>query len=177
MEGADSWYDDSHLNSQEKKHCAGEWWFTSALHALRYLECRKVGKLAQKAWNRTEQLMAAGKLTPKTGVNGAGDAFRHCFWSALITLALDRGRAEGYGNRHEYGNTPPTNRQKREHFYDMRKMDLHNNGVGRDLASRHGANEAKVEQACIYECRQGGRLWVLYRIWGGRRHDYSEPHS
>ncbi|CAG8567779.1 6652_t:CDS:2 [Rhizophagus irregularis] len=33
--------------------------------------------------------------------NGSGDAYRHCYWSGLLTFEFDVSGAKGFGDRHE----------------------------------------------------------------------------
>jgi hypothetical protein len=53
--------------------------------------------------------------------NGSGDAFRHCFWSAMNARDQGKDIAKQFGDAHEdWGGNPPAEKT----------MDLHNNGVG-----------------------------------------------
>lgn len=59
--------------------------------------------------------------------NGKGDAFKHAYWSALMTFYLTEPWAKAMGNAHE---ARPKNPKLEK------RMDLRNNAVGR----RHGKN-------------------------------------
>jgi len=56
--------------------------------------------------------------------NGIGDAFRHCFWSALMTVHIGSDKAKKIADNHElFG-------------YNLEKeqmMDYHNNEIGREI--------------------------------------------
>lgn len=56
--------------------------------------------------------------------NNAADAYRHCYWSARMTLDFGAAQAEGFGDRHE---DVPHHRQPAAE----RNMDLTNNHHGR----------------------------------------------
>lgn len=65
------------------------------------------------------------RYTPAACARGNGDAFRHAFWSVLMTAALGADIAERWSTAHEEGQAGnrPIDRQ----------MDLHNNHLGRAL--------------------------------------------
>lgn len=64
--------------------------------------------------------------------DGTGDAYRHCYWSGLMTLEWNRSDAKGFGDRHEdHGRR---NGESQKHFEYARDMDQHNNFEGRDRA-------------------------------------------
>jgi len=53
--------------------------------------------------------------------NGNGDAFRHCFWSALLARDIGKPNAQAFTTAHEaYSDNPA----------GERAMDLHNNAAG-----------------------------------------------
>jgi len=53
--------------------------------------------------------------------NGRGDAFRHCYWSALLARDIGKSGAKDFTTAHEgYSGNPSGERE----------MDLHNNGIG-----------------------------------------------
>lgn len=58
--------------------------------------------------------------------NGLGDAFRHCYWSALLTREIGAENALAFLLRHEMFDGNPE---------DERQMDLHNNQVGIAIGS------------------------------------------
>jgi hypothetical protein len=61
--------------------------------------------------------------------NGGADAFRHCYWSGLMTQRFGYGTARGFGDRHEDEPSQPANEKN---------MDLHNNEKGRQWAWASG---------------------------------------
>lgn len=67
------------------------------------------------------------RLFERSGLhNGRCDAFRHCYWSALLARDLGAGNARSFTTAHEnYSGNPPKERA----------MDLHNNGVGIRIGS------------------------------------------
>lgn len=87
---------------------------------------------------------------PEGGHNDTADAFRHCFWSALMTKRANAGFAERFGNAHENGdhNQP----------YEESRMDKHNNAVGRDIGI---PDEGEDDEVTAYHCvdaAEDGRL-------------------
>ena len=56
--------------------------------------------------------------------NNEGDAFKHCYWQAEMTLWFGKTIAKWLGNKHE---DRPDNPPKEK------EMDLHNNEVGRNI--------------------------------------------
>jgi hypothetical protein len=74
--------------------------------------------------------------------NGKADAFRHCFWSGLMTRHMGPDTAEGFGDRHEYGEVEPE---------FERSMDLTNNEIGRQV----GMGQGSVYNRCLEDARNG----------------------
>lgn len=60
--------------------------------------------------------------------DGAGDAFRHCSWSAALTQRVGGQRAEAITTRHEYASTPSS--------LSARVMDLGNKMIGREVGAQ-----------------------------------------
>ena len=58
--------------------------------------------------------------------NNEGDAFKHCYWQAEMTLFFGRWIANWMGVKHEDNNPYNTPAE--------REMDLHNNAEGRKIA-------------------------------------------
>ncbi len=76
-----------------------------------------------------------------------GDAFQHCFWSGLITLAVGAGRAEKVTTRFEaWGSDNPR---------EQRDYDLFNNKRGREFAQylRASPIAGPAESALLQYCR------------------------
>lgn len=77
---------------------------------------------ASTALEEAQKRFAAASLH-----NGSGDAFRHCFWSAMNARDQGKELAKMFGDAHEdFSGNPP----------DEKAMDLHNNGVGYEIGSR-----------------------------------------
>jgi len=73
--------------------------------------------------------------------NGPADAFRHCYWSALLARDIGPDNALSFTNAHEaYGSNPA----------GEKAMDLHNNGVGVGIG---GANPSATDDDLIQACR------------------------
>lgn len=103
-----------------------------------------IGEAADKA--RAE----ARVQFPGAGLhNGRGDAFRHCYWSALLARDIGPDNALAFTTAHEdYGSNPP----------GEKAMDLHNNAVGVAIGRQ---NPSASDQALVTLCVQAtynGRL-------------------
>jgi RHS repeat-associated protein len=103
-----------------------------------------------------EATAVTGKVTGILGGGGHNDsvdAFRHCYWSCIMTLEIGEGNAKDIGDIHEEcaltGSSPQPQSEA--------SMDLHNNGIGRDLA-KSCKTKADCESACLKEAKTGGRL-------------------
>lgn len=72
--------------------------------------------------------------------NGSGDAFRHCYWSALLARDIGGDNALAFTTAHEgYSDNPAGERE----------MDLHNNRVGVSIGvSLSGATDAQLSNRC-----------------------------
>lgn len=89
---------------------------------------------------------------PGSRRNTPGDAFRHCFWSALLARDIGYGSALRYTNAHEaFPDNPP----------DEKAMDLHNNAIGLNIG-RHGGVDQILISRCM-EALRNGRLQIITR--------------
>jgi hypothetical protein len=90
--------------------------------------------------NAGKALAEAQRLFPATLHNGDGDAFRHCFWSALLGRDIGQNNAIRFTTAHEgYSGNPP----------GERAMDLHNNAVGARIGGTSpGASDTALSFAC-----------------------------
>lgn len=72
--------------------------------------------------NASAALKEAQKRFSKGSLhNGSGDAFRHCFWSAMNARDQGKALAKEFGDAHEdFEGNPPAEKA----------MDLHNNDIG-----------------------------------------------
>jgi len=68
----------------------------------------------------------------RNGQNDYSDAFRHCFWSALLSRDIGYAAALRFTTAHE---SSPTNDPAE------REMDLHNNAVGLKIGRAKGSNQ------------------------------------
>lgn len=81
--------------------------------------------------------------------NGSGDAFRHCFWSAMNARDHGGKLAKQFGDAHEAAPGNPA---------DEKKMDLFNNGIGFALGrNAAGASNEHLAVLCV-EAWAGGKL-------------------
>lgn len=86
-----------------------------------------------------------------SGRNDEKDAFRHCYWSARMTIDVNLGRsgAKGFGDRHEdYPGNPQTEK----------RMDLHNNEQGRILGGNTRYNHVAFTTCQLWALEIGGNL-------------------
>lgn len=78
--------------------------------------------------------------------NGIGDAFRHCYWNALMTISVGRVHAKKIADLHEDHNTSgPLNE---------REMDLKNNEIGRQVGSE-STTGAEAHAKCAEHVTSG----------------------
>lgn len=85
--------------------------------------------------SKAQKLFGGGSLH-----NGAGDAFRHCYWSSLLARDIGRDNASEFTTAHE---SKPGN-PKRE-----KEMDLHNNGKGIEIGSKYpNASDDELVKMC-----------------------------
>ncbi len=84
---ADPSYDSyKKLNGAEKSFC--RW-------PSRWSICNTAREDGGKALGTAESLFSTSLH------NGKGDAFRHCYWSSLMTIHMGAATAAGFGDRHE----------------------------------------------------------------------------
>jgi hypothetical protein len=84
--------------------------------------------------------------------NGSGDAFRHCYWNALMARDIDKEEALEFSTAHESDPNNPA---------DEMAMDLHNNAVGADIgAANPNSSDDELAQMC-QEVLNTGKLKVL----------------
>jgi hypothetical protein len=79
--------------------------------------------------------------------NGPADAFRHCYWSALLARDIGADNAKAFTDAHEaYGSNPA----------GEKAMDLHNNSVGISIGSNNpGAADSALVGACMLAVTNG----------------------
>jgi hypothetical protein len=84
-----------------------------------------------------------------SGEDDEGDAFRHCYWSALLTRDIGQELSGFFTSLHEVKDGNPKNRKT---------MDLHNNGVGRWTYFADTSNKG-IAQKCL-KLLAAGKLLV-----------------
>lgn len=104
----DQW---THLRDGEKKYL-----LKHPDHAL------TIKSSKDRAFNETKKRFGTN------GHNDASDAFRHCFWSAMLSRDLGYYNAKEFTTAHEdWPGNPP----------GEQRMDLHNNGVGLQIGRKN----------------------------------------
>ncbi|GEC06572.1 hypothetical protein SSP24_42270 [Streptomyces spinoverrucosus] len=106
------------------------------------------------AWDRADTAFKkAQELYPdNTLFQGTGDAFRHCYWNALMEIRLSTKDAYEIATRHE-----STSRGV------DKEMDLRNNSIGRGIGrSKTGQTSAGIRSrdACR-NAQKNGSLWII----------------
>lgn len=96
-------------------------------HALTIRESRNI------AYAETSRIFG------RNGRNDASDAFRHCFWSSILSRDLGYDNALEFTNAHEEGPLNPT---------AEKEMDLSNNAVGLELGKLGGDNR-HLSSLCV----------------------------
>lgn len=87
--------------------------------------------------------------------NGRGDAFRHTYWSALMTKHVGESLARKYGYAHEA--EAPQDQPRNE-----REMDQHNNAVGRSIGVENPTASDNVLADAVEQALDSGRLMQLH---------------
>jgi len=98
-------------------------------------------------------LSYANQYFPGTVHNGKGDAFRHCYWSARMTI--EDGPAAAYLVAQHHEDTA-----KGQPAIE-KDMDMRNNGIGRSVGGGKGSHsEASVRSTCQTRATAGA-LWTI----------------
>ena len=119
-------------NSEEKNAC---------LERLGFGLCAKAKALGDQATSQAQMWYPESMLH-----NGAGDAFRHCYWSALMTRNISVFAAALVGDWHEhYAYGQPASEKS---------MDLYNNARGRDVA-KMTASDSHAANYCFHASLKG----------------------
>ena len=102
---------------------------------------------ANKALSQAAKLFGKGSLH-----NGAGDAFRHCYWNALLARDIGKDSALEFTTAHEeWPANPPAEKS----------MDLHNNSIGADIGSSNPNVSDDVLSAKCHQALIDGKLTVI----------------
>lgn len=123
------------LNGAEFAHCSQPWNMPN---------CAKAKSAADDASAR-----ARGKFPQATLHEGKGDAYRHCYWSARMTIDMGLGEAQGFGDRHEAAS--PAGPDK--------NMDLENNATGRSVGQSHRSHNSASDRC--EDLARNGKLVTL----------------
>ncbi|KAH6904118.1 secreted protein [Coprinopsis sp. MPI-PUGE-AT-0042] len=84
---------------------------------------------------------AAQSNFPSSLHNGKGDAYRHCYWNARMTIDIGATKAKEIGDAHEAGSSGPQ---------AEKNMDLSNNATG-----SKDAKYANAEVTCRTRANNG----------------------
>lgn len=106
-----------------------------------FLFWHPIAAISFNANAKTALAEAQKRFGPTTLHNGSGDAFRHCYWSAMNARDQGAGLARKFGEAHEdwIGNPAAE-----------KAMDLHNNGVGFDIGGPLvGASDRHLAVLCV----------------------------
>lgn len=95
---------------------------------------------------------AAQNLFPGSLHNGKGDAFRHCYWSALMTIHMGRATAAGFGDRHEESPGQPNIEYV---------MDQRNNAIGRDHVGQYTSSPQVAKTGCRNRANNAKLWWIV----------------
>lgn len=82
--------------------------------------CKMAKVAAEESFTRT-----GNRFPRNTLYQGVGDAYRHCYWSARMTIEMGPAVAKGFGDRHEAYSKGAD-----------KEMDLVNNAIGRGIGSK-----------------------------------------
>jgi hypothetical protein len=94
---------------------------------------------------------AAQSRFPTSTHNGKGDAYRHCYWNARMTIDFGATKAKEIGDAHEAGSSGPQ---------AEKNMDLANNATGRSIGGgasgqSKDAKYANAEVTCRTRANNG----------------------
>ncbi len=109
----------NNLKPLEKIYLAARPW-----HAIAIERCK------QKATSETKKRFGFN------GHNEDSDAFRHCYWSALLAHEIGYMHALMFTNAHESNDDNPP---------EEKRMDLHNNSVGLSIGRMHFSFKDKFQ--------------------------------
>ncbi|MEU6374259.1 DNRLRE domain-containing protein [Streptomyces sp. NPDC046909] len=114
-------------------------------------DCSKARDMADVALKYAKDLYPDNTL-----FQGRGDAFRHCYWNALMEIYVDHETAYEVATRHES-----------ESRGVDKEMDLKNNKKGREIGRHYKAKysyKADASKAARGSCKKhvsDGKLWII----------------
>ncbi|MEO8026361.1 MAG: hypothetical protein ABI823_07805 [Bryobacteraceae bacterium] len=92
---------------------------------------------------------AANRFPSASLHNGQGDAFRHCYWNALMTRDQNADLARQFGNAHEMERPKAGDISTLGSVIES-MMDLHNNGKGQEIGKANPkATDAVLASLCV----------------------------
>lgn len=108
--------------------------------------------------NASTALAEAQKRFSKSSLhNGSGDAFRHCFWSAMNARDQGKELAKQFGDAHEDFTGNPA---------AEKAMDLHNNQIGYDIGGNlFGVSDRYLAVLCT-QAWASGKLIQIKSVGG-----------
>lgn len=127
-------YYPGNMNSEEAWFCGKPW---------NWENCKSAKVAADDALKHAKQKFPVDSL-----YLGKGDAYRHCYWSARITIDMGADVAKGFGDRHEA-----------ESSGKDKEMDLTNNATGRSVGKSY-KNYNSASNRCEY-LANSGKLMTL----------------
>ncbi|NMA78051.1 MAG: hypothetical protein GX960_12485 [Actinomycetales bacterium] len=104
------------------------------------VSCNRAAKDATEASNSAEKHFASNTLH-----NGKGDAYRHCYWNARMTISIGKSGAMKIASNHEAIGGGPANEKS---------MDLANNETGRSIGAAQ-KTYAKSHTQCKSSANSG----------------------
>lgn len=110
------------------------------------VDCNRAKGAADDANNTVGELANNGTFSIDSLHNGKGDGFRHCYWNALMVHRIGADQAKEVADAHEDKDGQPA---------AEKDMDLHNNGVGRDIARSTNGDDNAAKQRCIDAANNG----------------------
>lgn len=102
------------------------------------------------AWNKDIAFDETVRRFGKNGHNDSSDAFRHCYWSALLARDIGEADAKEFTDLHESSPSNPA---------AEKSMDIANNLVGIEIGKK-GGSDGQLSTKC-YDALGSGRLRVI----------------
>ncbi|GAB7078886.1 RHS repeat domain-containing protein [Megalodesulfovibrio paquesii] len=108
---------------------------------------------AKRGADLSEEAISVSRETGLDGaLGGAQDAFRHCYWSCRMAQEMGEEVSKKVGDNHEKWNISTDN---------DRKMDEHNNAVGRELAES-GTCPDDCKTKCLDAIKKGENSPLMF---------------
>ncbi len=127
--------------------------------------------VVKKAWNITKEArqmatqMQSDTTLDEDDNGGQIDAFRHAYWMARLTQAINAKKAWTLGIAHEKGNYLDFKHKKTEEGTVpdsiSREMDFRNNRFGIQLGANHPKASKQELAEMIKKAILSGKLWII----------------